>query len=263
VRLGEDAEAVHQARVGTRRLRSDLRTFGPLIDAGWSEPLRAELKWLADLLGAVRDRDVLIERVLADIEQLGPDDAAHGAEITGALATQRDEARDALLRALKTKRYVQLLDRLVDAALDPRVLPEASRAATSSLPALAERTWRALAKAVKKAGDDPEDDVLHAIRIHAKRARYAADVAALVVGKPAARFAEAVAGVQEVLGEHQDACVRRAWLREIAPTLTPHAALVAGQLIASAQSAADGGRREWRKAWKQANEGRLREWLSR
>jgi len=32
VRLGEDPEDVHQFRVATRRLRSDLRTFSPLLD---------------------------------------------------------------------------------------------------------------------------------------------------------------------------------------------------------------------------------------
>ena len=32
VRLGKDPESVHQARVATRRLRSDLRTFRPILD---------------------------------------------------------------------------------------------------------------------------------------------------------------------------------------------------------------------------------------
>ncbi|MET0920825.1 MAG: CHAD domain-containing protein, partial [Acidimicrobiia bacterium] len=59
VRLGEDSEAVHQARVATRRLRSDLRTFRSVIDEQWSESLRAELKWLGERLGEVRDADVL------------------------------------------------------------------------------------------------------------------------------------------------------------------------------------------------------------
>src|SRR5579864_7012437 len=63
VRTGGDPEAVHQARVATRKLRSHLRTFGPLLDAGWTEPLRAELGWLAMALGAVRDREVLLERL--------------------------------------------------------------------------------------------------------------------------------------------------------------------------------------------------------
>jgi inorganic triphosphatase YgiF len=54
--LDEDTEGVHQARVGIRRLRSDLRTVRPLLDAAAVRALRQELKWLADELGEVRDR---------------------------------------------------------------------------------------------------------------------------------------------------------------------------------------------------------------
>ena len=63
VRLGEDPEAVHQARVATRRLRSDLRTFRSLLDPEWNESLRVELGWLGGELGTVRDLDVLDARV--------------------------------------------------------------------------------------------------------------------------------------------------------------------------------------------------------
>ena len=35
VRIGTDPEGVHQARVATRRLRSDLRTFGTVVDPEW------------------------------------------------------------------------------------------------------------------------------------------------------------------------------------------------------------------------------------
>src|SRR4029450_1017703 len=57
VRLDLDPEGVHQARVATRRLRSDLRTFRPLLDEEWSTALRNELRWLARALGDVRDGD--------------------------------------------------------------------------------------------------------------------------------------------------------------------------------------------------------------
>jgi inorganic triphosphatase YgiF len=70
VRLTDDAEAVHQARVGTRRLRSDLRTFAPVLVEEWVETLRSELRWYADLLGAVRDTDVLAARVSSDLGAL-------------------------------------------------------------------------------------------------------------------------------------------------------------------------------------------------
>src|SRR2546429_1521997 len=63
VRTGRDPEAVHPARVATRKLRSNLRSFGPLLDLEWTEPLRSELGWLAMSLGAVRDREVLLERL--------------------------------------------------------------------------------------------------------------------------------------------------------------------------------------------------------
>jgi CHAD domain-containing protein len=262
VRVGEEPEAVHQARVGTRRLRSDLRTFGPLLDREWAEELRVELAWLADLLGAVRDTDVLLERLDHDVALL--DDAdARGARVLGTkLRKQRTAARGRLLGAMDSARYTALLDRLVDASLDPKVLPDAARPAADVLPALVDKPWRALAKAASHVEDDAPDEVLHRIRIRAKRARYAADVAALVLGKPAARFAEAVAGVQEVLGDHQDACVLRAWLRDAAVDLEPGAALAAGQLLAMASARADDRRAAWSKAWAHANKGRLRTWLT-
>ena len=75
-RAGTDPEGVHQARVATRRLRSDLRTFAPMLDEEWRVAARADLKVLADALGAVRDLDVLRIRLTAAIEHLGIDDTA-------------------------------------------------------------------------------------------------------------------------------------------------------------------------------------------
>lgn len=262
VRLGEDPEAVHQARVGTRRLRSDLRTFAGLLDTAWSVPVREELSWLAELLGAVRDADVLLERLDHDIALLDAADVRGAGVLVARLGTQRDAARAALVAAMSSERYVALLDQLVAASLDPKVLPDAARPAVEVVPVLVDKPWRALAKAAKRADRDASDDVLHGIRIHAKRARYAADVAALVFGKPASRFADAVAGVQEVLGDHHDACVLRSWLREASADLDAAAALAAGQLLAMAAARADDRRTAWPEAWEHASKGRLRTWLT-
>ena len=43
VRLGADPEAVHHARVATRRARALLRAAETLVDPVWADPLRAEL----------------------------------------------------------------------------------------------------------------------------------------------------------------------------------------------------------------------------
>ena len=67
--------------------------------------------------------------------------------------------------------------------------------------------WKKLRDAVQDLDDDPPDEDLHAVRIRAKRARYAAEAVAPAIGKAAKRFASAVADVQEVLGNHQDAVV--------------------------------------------------------
>ncbi|MDT7802979.1 MAG: hypothetical protein QOI78_6412, partial [Actinomycetota bacterium] len=69
-RSGADPEDLHQMRVALRRMRSVLKLSGELVGDG-AEPVRAELGWLGQSLGEVRDHDVLIghlREVLADFE---------------------------------------------------------------------------------------------------------------------------------------------------------------------------------------------------
>lgn len=58
-------DSVHKMRVATRRLRSALSTFRPLLDREVTDPLRDELRWLAAVLGAARDAEVLHARLPA------------------------------------------------------------------------------------------------------------------------------------------------------------------------------------------------------
>jgi CHAD domain-containing protein len=261
VREGSDDEGVHQARVATRRLRSDLRTYGELLDDAWSAPLRAELKWLADALGEVRDADVLHARLDRQLATLRRPDRVVGAGILEVLAGQRAEARANLLRTLDSERYLRLLDLVVDGAASPRTLPAADRPAVDVLPRLVRTPWASLEKAANRLRPGSADEELHEVRIRAKRARYAADVAALVIGKPARRLADEVAALQEVLGEHQDACVARDWLRRAAVDVDAPAAFVAGELAAKQDQEADALRSAWPPAWRRASKGKLRAWL--
>src|SRR5215216_5218958 len=262
VRTGEDPEAVHQARVATRRLRSTLRTFSSLLDPDWTDRLRDELKWLADLLGQVRDTDVLLERFNEHLAALPAADAKVGPRLLAALVDQRDSARRRLLRAMATERYAVLLDDLVAAAAAPALLPGADRPAAQVMPPLVAKPWKKLRKEVRKAGDDPPDEQLHKIRIRAKRARYAAEAVEPVIGQPAEDYADAVADLQSVLGDHQDAVVGAAWLREAAGSARRDVALVAGQLIAAERASAADTREHWRPVWKAASRKKLRTWLA-
>jgi CHAD domain-containing protein len=262
VRLGTDPEDVHQARVATRRLRSDLRTFRAVVDPAWDEPLREELKWLGGLLGAVRDTDVLLLRLEARIASLPSSDQAGGAHLLDSLREQRDAERDELLRAMRSTRYIALLERLLAAS---RAVPAADDALDLELDLgdLVATPWKKLRKSMKALGDDPPDPELHAARIRAKRARYAAEAVAPAVGKGTKRFASAVADLQNVLGEHQDAVVAGGWLRAHVPRGdgATVAAFVAGQLAAREDEAARRSREEWPDAWKRARRSKLRRWM--
>jgi CHAD domain-containing protein len=70
-----------------------------------------------------------------------------------------------------------------------------------------------------------------------------------------------VADIQSVLGDHQDAVVGEAWLREAAGASRRDVALVAGMLIAAERAAAATTRDGWRKVWNAADRKRLRAWL--
>ncbi|HZQ76297.1 MAG TPA: CYTH and CHAD domain-containing protein [Acidimicrobiia bacterium] len=274
VRLGDDAEDVHQARVGTRRLRSDLRTFRPLLDAEWVAGVREAAGWFAGLLGEVRDADVLMERLEHQAATLPGEDASAAAPIVARLGRERDSARERLLEAMDGPRYIALLDLLTEAAQQPRLAdPGADGAAhgaaagsgeraADALPPLVRRPWRRLAKAVAALPEVPADQELHAVRILAKHTRYAAEAAAGVIGKPAAAFAKQIAAVQTVLGDHQDACVTEDWLRRAAgKTRSTREAMLIGQLIGLQRAEAGAKRAEWPEVWRRASDRSLRGWL--
>jgi CHAD domain-containing protein len=263
VRLDADPEGVHQARVATRRLRSDLRTFRPLLDEAWSSALRDELGWLADLLGDVRDGDVLLERLRHRVAAL-PDahERSAAAAVLATLEHERDGGHATLLEALQSGRYLRLLDDLVAAANDPSLRESASEPASDVVPELVRRPWHKLEKRAGKLGDSPSDEELHAVRIRTKRVRYAAEAAEPIVGKPARAFAKAAEQLQDVLGELNDAVVAEHWLAKWGQhgrSLEELRGVEA--LAASERFEAEKSRREWQAAWENLADTELRAWM--
>jgi CHAD domain-containing protein len=261
-RLGE-MEPLHQMRVGTRRLRSDLRTFGPLLDKEWAESLRKELGWLGGSLGAVRDLDVLIERLRREGADLGR-------RLDGLLATlerRRRRARTALLADLASPRYVELLDRLVDAANEPKLIERAQRPAATTLPPLVARSWRKLARAGRSLGPDSPDAELHRVRVLAKRARYAAEAVAPALRGDARRgatsFARRAAKVQDVLGELQDSVVAAETIEAFAAGRSGDAslALAAGRMLERESRARSAARAAFPRAWRKLDRPQRRRWM--
>ena len=254
---------VHEARVATRRLRSDLKTFGVVLDPIWRDHLRSELKWLGAVLGEVRDRDVLA------------DGLSHApVSVRQRLAVQRFEAARRLAEVLSSERYVNLVDRLHAGSERLPVAPgfehKAEKPAAEIVPSLVATRWRAVRRQVRRAGRHPSAAQLHQIRIKSKQLRYAAEAASPVIGAPARRTASAAEHVQTVLGEHHDAVAAEVWLREEwaedgrghSAAASPAVSFEAGRLVAEARRRQQESRERWTDAWIKLRRPKRLQWLS-
>ena len=255
-RTGEDIEDLHQMRVAVRRMRATLKAARPLLDAAWSDDLRAELGWLGGALGPVRDLDVLLLRLHREMASLPPAEQNAGGALLDALERERTTARAAMLEALTAPRYFGVLERLAETVSAPLPTPAPGDAPQPALVDLVRAEARKLRRAVEKAGDNPPDEVLHALRIRGKRVRYTGELVAPSLrgnpaGKQVKRLLSATTALQEVLGDHQDACVAEQRIRGLLAGLdvTPDTVFVAGRLVERETHRAAEKRREWRGAW--------------
>lgn len=244
-RTGDDPEDVHQMRVATRRLRAFLRSARGLVDEQWAGDVRASARTVAGALGSVRDLDVLLDRIRADIAELGPAERRDGRPLLRALQRERTAARRRLLAVLRSDGYFRLLDTL-------EAGPPQHEAAEDdpTLPGLWRREFRKLEKAMKPLGEDSPAEELHAARLQVKRARYAAELGGAALGDDGAAFVRRAKALQDVLGEHQDATLAEERLRELASAAPAEAAFVAGRLVEREQARRCAARAAWPEAWK-------------
>jgi CHAD domain-containing protein len=96
------------------------------------------------------------------------------------------------------------------------------------------RRRRKVKRAAKRLTPESPPPAYHALRILCKRLRYALEFLGPVYGDPAARLAERIADVQDLLGRHQDACVAMALLEGVldrAEQLPPATAFAMGVAV--------------------------------
>ena len=228
-------DAAHQMRVAARRLRSFLHTYGDFFDPKWAARISDELAWMASELGANRDTEVLLERLLDHAGSLEEEDAARVSEFLTARVGQRlQSARSSALAALRSDRHQYLLEDLIDAAQNPSALPIAYADYSESMQRLATAAWDQFRHAVRELDIDTPAAEWHHARILAKRARYAMDALAPLEGKAVKRFAHELAIATGLLGIHQDAFVAQEALRSLAsaPTTPGSVGLLLGRLFA-------------------------------
>ncbi|GAA4910245.1 CHAD domain-containing protein [Actinomycetospora succinea] len=218
----DEHDAVHQFRVGARRLRTVLATYRPVLRRDVTDPLRDELRWVAGVAGAARDAEVAEEQLgelLATVPGwlvLGPVDQ----RVHAVLRQRYRRAHDDLLAVLDGDRFAELLAGLERLLVDP---PLTARATEDAAPVLArcvrrddKRLRAAVAAAARASTEQEHAELLHEVRKAAKRLRYAAESVEAVHGKDAARVAGRAKTVQTHLGDHQDTVVQREVLLELA-----------------------------------------------
>jgi len=215
----DESDAVHQMRVATRRARSALQAFGTIIEREATQPLCAELKWLATALGPARDGEVLLDRLTADLAAIPPALVAGPvqARITDCFTAELAQARQAAVDALGGQRYLRLLEDLDALLADPPLTPLAERKAGKALAEPVRRAGRRLQRVLAAVpGAQDRDAAIHEARKAAKRARHAAEAAVPALDGAASRQAAQAKELQQLLGDHHDSVVARTVLLGLA-----------------------------------------------
>ncbi|MBB3038945.1 CYTH and CHAD domain-containing protein [Hoyosella altamirensis] len=258
----DEHDSIHQMRVAARRIRSILRAYRRIFNRSVIDQIESELKWIARVLGAARDAEVMEDRLrtLIDEQPAGSIPAEVRDKLISSQQTAYRDAYDDVTDALDGGRYFRLLDSL-DALLSPGTFGDgALDSADDAVGRAIQGIYRKAKKTEKasraEADPDARDHLLHTLRKECKRIRYAAELASREhnskkVKKSVKRVRKAAEMLQETLGEHQDGVITRALLTEAA-----HAAQKAGadpaayELLAQhEQELADAAMERYREQW--------------
>ena len=224
-RTGADIEDVHRMRVATRRLRSAFRFFGTYMALSRQDEIVAGLRDLARRLGAVRDLDVLIERLEHEAAVESADRPTIDAIIT-ALDQDRAVARDKLVAFLDGWEMAHLRAHVADGLTQPASGPPAKRdrpIRTAGPRLLARRAARVLADGADLLA--PTSEELHDLRIRCKRLRYAAEfLLPYAQGNQLKPLIRNTTNLQDVLGELHDGDVMLDMLRNLVASASERSA---------------------------------------
>jgi triphosphatase len=210
VRKGS-GEALHQMRIGLRRLRAAVSIFKQVLRQGEFDGLKGELVWLTEQLARAREYDVLSASI-SKLEHSAPAGFGEGTDLRDALARRRQEAFAAASRAVAGARFERLLGssafclilRADGEAAGDRAARDLARA---SLQRLTRRVLRRLSRF-----DQLDARERHRVRIQVKKLRYGTEFFASLFprsGRSRKRFSRVLEALQDTLGRLNDAAVHR------------------------------------------------------
>ena len=253
-------EALHQARVALRRMRS---AFAILKKVAWSAEaaeLLDEAKWLAGEMGPARDWDVLVTETIPLARQAAPGAGGYDA-LVAASGVLRQNARDRALQAatgIRCSRFLLKLG-LWSSRKDwrPDATPEGLAVLDQQAGKFAPEALGRLFHKVNKRGrhfDDLDAAQRHAVRIAVKKLRYAGDFLFPILSKQkrARRFARALSTMQDALGRANDMARTEDLLGQLAAdTLPADANRAVGAVLAYQAAQARRQDRTLSKRWRE------------
>jgi triphosphatase len=219
-------EALHQIRIGLRRLRAARSLFSEIVAGLESNTVKSELKWITRELSPARDLDVYLSQVLGRFHE----QYKHSAEfriLCRIFERRRTEAFARAADAVRSDRYRRLLIELaawIEAGEWSRGDHEAARANQErSIEQYAtDELARRRKKIVKKAKvfDRLDNAQRHKLRIAVKKFRYASEFVATVFSTKQAKrrrsaSLDAVKRTQDCLGALNDIAVHEKISREV------------------------------------------------
>lgn len=249
-RRAPSPEAVHQARVAIRRLRSALSLYKPSMARAALTALGDALRDAAERLGAARDWDVFLDETGARLARSEGAEARVGGLLRAA-AKQRNAAYAALAAYLAGPEFRRLtLEVGASAVLRP--WEETGAALPADTAGFAREALGRGMRKVRKRGRVLETlpvPELHEMRKDCKRLRYAAEFfgAATAHGGRVKPFLKRLSALQDELGRLNDAATASALMGRLGrPGQSYAGGLVEGWALASSAQA----RRRVERAWK-------------
>jgi CHAD domain-containing protein len=238
VKKDEDTEALHQMRVGMRRLRTAVTRFGLAVSV--PKPVNDKnIGKIARRLGNLRDLDVLKESLENDYKPNLPRKEQESLQTAfTALAKQREDVLSSVQKTLKNESYKSLKDALDKWLEKPSYQPLASVTIQQVLPDLLlpevsnfllhpgwlvgtefvnseitiQKNWET-EKIEQKL--TTEGTTLHSLRKEAKRIRYQMELFTDLYGESYAAYITEVKNIQEILGRMQDSAILTDWLTDV------------------------------------------------
>ena len=221
-RLGEDSEELHGMRVSTRRRRMALRVFDDYLDPQAMRPVLKGLRRTGRVLGAVRDLDVFQEKTQHYLDGLPAERAGDLDGLLAACRAERERQRAKLVDYFDGPRYrsfVETFSELLEGPMErlaarPPADPRPQRVAQVLPGVLYKDMAEVWAFEGRLGGLETPLPGFHALRKGCKGLRYTLEFFEDVLGPGARPLIKKVKGLQDHLGDLQDAVVTSGVLRD-------------------------------------------------